>query len=83
MLDRFSIYYPPFLMCLLIKIIFLQYTNDSTLILSRNSLFNINKQNICFHCCKKLLKWEDEVKKRVSPIIQCSMTVQLFTPDDL
>jgi len=44
----------------------------------RNSLFNINKQNILFHCYKKHLKWGDEVMKKVSPIIQCSMALSCF-----
>ena len=37
---------PPFLMCLPTKSIFLDYSNDSTLTLLRNSLFNISKRNI-------------------------------------
>ena len=64
---------PPFLMCLMTQNIFLHFTNDSTLTLLRNSLFNINKQNI-FPCYKKHLKWEYEVMKKVSPILQHSMT---------
>ena len=31
----------------------------------------INK--IFFHCYKKHLKWGDEVMKKVSPIIKCSL----------
>ena len=46
-------------------------TNDSTLTLLRNSLFNNYKQK--FHCYKKHLKWGDKFMKKVSPIIQCSM----------
>ena len=48
---------PPFLMHLIRKSIFLHYKNDSTLTLLRNSMFNINKQNMFFHCYKKHLKW--------------------------
>ena len=37
------------------------------------SLFHFNKPNYFSHCYKKHLKCEDEVMKRVSPIIQCSI----------
>ena len=66
---------PPFLIAFdNIENFFLHYTNDSTVTLLRNSLFNSNKQNNYFHCYKKHLKWGDEVMKvlkKVSPIIQC------------
>ena len=60
-------------MYLLRKSIFLHYTNDSTLTLLRNGLFNINKQNIVFIVIKPP-KGGDKVMKRVSQNIQCSMT---------
>ena len=37
-------------------------------------LFHFNEQNIFCHYCKKHMKWGDEVMKRISPIIRCSMT---------
>ena len=37
-------------------------------------LFHFNEQNIFCHCCKKHMKWGDEVMKRISPIIRFSMT---------
>ena len=67
-------HYPPISDAFDNRIFFLYYTNDSTLTLLRNSLFNINKQHIFFHCYKKHLKWGDDAEKKVSPIIQCSMT---------
>ena len=51
----------------------MHYTNDSTLTLLRNSLFNIIKQNIIILIVVKAPKMGDEVMKKVSPIIQCSM----------
>ena len=50
-------HYPPISDAFDNRIFFLYYTNDSTLTLLRNSLFNINKQHIFFHCYKKHLKW--------------------------
>ena len=70
--DRLSLHYPP-ISDVFDRVFFVHYTNDSTLTLLRNSLFNNNKQNIFFHCYKKHLKWGDDPKKKVSPIIQCSM----------
>ena len=43
-LDRLSINYPPISDAFDNRVFFLHYTNDSTLTLLRNSLFNINKQ---------------------------------------
>ena len=64
---------PQFLMHLItLSICFLHYTNGSTVALLRNSLFHINKQNI-FAIVKKAPKMGDDVMKRVSEIIQCSM----------
>ena len=40
--DRLSIHYPPISDAFNNRVFFLHYTNDSTLILLRNSLFNIN-----------------------------------------
>ena len=45
-LDRLSINYPPISDAFDNREYFLHYTNDSTLTLLRNNLFNINKQNI-------------------------------------
>ena len=73
-LDRLSIHYPPISDAFInIKYFFLHYTNDSTLTLLRNSLFNIIKQNIIILIVVKAPKMGDEVMKKVSPIIQCSM----------
>ena len=58
------------------RVFFIHYTNDTTLTLLRNSLFNKNKNNILFNCYIKHLKLEDEVMKKVSPIIQCSIHYQ-------
>ena len=69
---------PHFWFIWLDRIFFLHYANDSTLTLLRNSLFKNNKQNNFFHCFKKHLKWGDEAMKKVSPIIQCSMTKSLL-----
>ena len=66
---------PPFRMHLIRYIFFLHYTKDITLTFLRNSLFLNNKQNIFFHCYKKHLRWGgDKLIKKVSPIVQCSMT---------
>ena len=46
--DRLSVHYPSISDVFVKKSIFLRYTNDSTLTLLRNSLFNNNKQNIFF-----------------------------------
>ena len=73
-IDRLSLHYPPISDAFDNREIFLHKTNYSTLTLLRNSLFNNNKQIIFFHCYKKNLIGGDEVMKKVSPIIQCSMT---------
>ena len=57
-----SIHFPPVLMHLSTKSIFLHYTNDSTLTLLRNSLININKKHF-FIVIKapKMGGWGNEV----------------------
>ena len=54
--DWLSIHYPPISDAFHFIVFFLHYTNDSTLTLFRNSLFNVNKQ--FFSLLKKHLKWE-------------------------
>ena len=47
-LDRPSIHFPPISDAFVNKVFFLYYTNDSSFTLLRNSLVNMNQQNIFF-----------------------------------
>ena len=76
--DRLSIHYPPisdafdnieYFFCIKQMIQLWHYWEIACSI-------TINK--IIFHCYKKHLKWGDEVMKKVSPIIQCSMALSCF-----
>ena len=69
--DRLSIHYTPHFWCIWwYRVFFLPYTNDSTLtFLKKACSITINN----FYHVIKSPKMGDEVMKKVSPIIQCSV----------